>query len=189
MLIETERLRIRELCAGDAPAFAQMAADGSLTDIGFGKDCGGWMEKWVTQAQTLTKRDNPAADYLAYAVMLKDTQTVIGSVGCSYYEDLQKTGITYFIGEAYRNRGYAAEAAVAYAGFFLAHYSLSGLIATVREENKASWRVVEKAGFLLTEKRLYRDLNDEKPVFYRFYERTAGNGAARPKALFRAEGL
>ena len=32
----------------------------------------------------------------------------------SYYEDLQKIGITYFIGAQYRNNGYAAEAAKAY---------------------------------------------------------------------------
>ena len=172
MLIETKRLRIRDLSAGDAVPFAQMAADGSLTDIGFDKNCGRWMGKWIEEAQELARRDDLAAGYLAYAVTLKDTHTVIGSVGCSYYEDLQKTGITYFIGGIYRNRGYAAEAARAYAGFFLAHYPIPELIATVREENTASWRTAEKAGFQCREKKLYQDLNDERALPYRFYEMT-----------------
>lgn len=40
MLIETERLVIRDVTEEDGPAFAEMAADGSLKDIGFDRDYG-----------------------------------------------------------------------------------------------------------------------------------------------------
>ena len=53
-------------------------------------------------------------DYLAYTIILKDGAAVVGSVGCSYYEDLRETGITYFVGAQYRNNGYAVEAVKAY---------------------------------------------------------------------------
>lgn len=42
--------------------------------------------------------DNPAAEYLAYTIVLKEMEIVIGSVGCSYYDEFQEMGITYFIG-------------------------------------------------------------------------------------------
>lgn len=109
-------------------------------------------------------------DYLAYTITLKAEAAVIGSVGCSYYEDFQKTGITYFIGAQYRNNGYAVEAVKAYTEYFFSHYNAKTLIATVRDENIPSWKVIEKAGFNLTEKGMYKDLNDYADKLYRFYE-------------------
>ena len=44
------------------------------------------------------------------------------------------------------------------------------MIATVRAENISSWKVVEKAEFTLNEKRMYKDLNDDKEELYHFYE-------------------
>ena len=96
---------------------------------------------------------------------------VIGSVGCSYYEDLQETGITYFIGAQYRNNGYAVEAVKAYIDYYFNHYNAKRMIATVRDENITSWKVIEKVGFLLREKRMYKDLNDHEEKPYRFYEK------------------
>lgn len=172
MYIETGRLIIRDLETEDEMAFVEMAADGSLNDCGFDKDCGKWLMKWVVEAKEFAVRDNPQMDYLAYTIALKNENTVIGSIGCSYYEDLKEIGITYFIGNQYRNNGYAVEAVKAYTEYFLEHYQVPKLIATIREENRFSWKVVEKAGFVLTEKKMYKDLNDEKEELYHFYEIT-----------------
>lgn len=133
-----------------------MAADGSLNEIGFGKDCNAWMANWITEAKKLTDADNPTMEYLAYAIELKEKNIVIGSVGCSYYDDLKETGITYFIGAKHRNNGYAVEAAKAYVKYFMKHYNIYKLIAAVREENIPSWKVIEKAGFKLVEKKIRR---------------------------------
>ena len=171
MLIESKRLIIRDLQTEDVIPFAEMAADGSLKDVGFDKACSSWLKNWVNEAKEFAIRDNPCMDYLAYTITLKGTNTVIGAVGCSYYEDLKETGITYFIGAQYRNNGYAAEAAKAYIKYFFNHYiTVQKMIATVREENIASWKVIEKAGFRLTEKRMYQDINDAGEEFYHFYE-------------------
>lgn len=170
MLIETQRLIIRELKTEDAMPFIEMAADGSLNDIGFDKDCSRWMSEWIAEAGKFAVRENPYMDYLAYTVALKDENTVIGSVGCSYYEDLQETGVTYFIGAQYRNHGYAAESVKAYTEYLFNHYNMPKIIATIREENISSRKVIEKAGFRLTEKKMYRDLNDDKEELYHFYE-------------------
>lgn len=94
MLIETQRLIIRDLKIEDGISFAEMAADGSLNDCGFDKDCGGWIAKWAAEAKKLAVRDDPEMDYLAYTITFKNEDVVVGSIGCSYYEDLQQTGIT-----------------------------------------------------------------------------------------------
>jgi len=170
MFVETQRLRIRDLKTEDGKTFARMASDGSLHDVGFGRDCGKWMGKWIARAKEFAVRDDPAMDYLAYAVALRKENIVVGSVGCSYYEDLRETGVTYFIGAQYRNYGYAAEAVKAYTEYFFSHYNIRRMIATVREENIPSWKTVEKAGFVLAGKRMYRDINDDREELYRFYE-------------------
>ena len=173
MLIETNRLIIRDVKSEDEKAFVEMASDGSLNDIGFDDGCGEWMAAWITEAQQFAVRNNPCKDYLAYVITLKDENKTIGAVGCSYYEDLQEVGITYFIGAKYRNAGYADEAARAYMKHFFSCYDIPKMIATVRAENVPSCKVVEKAGFSLTEKRMYKDLNDSKEEMYHFYEITA----------------
>ena len=172
MFLETKRLIIRDLKTEDGKPFAQMAADGSLNDVGFDRDCGKWITKWIAEAREFASRDHPEMDDLAYTVVLKDENKVAGSIGCSYYEDLHEVGITYFIGAQYRNNGYALEAAKAYIAFFFSHYNINKMIATVRDENIGSWKVAEKAGFQFIKKRMYRDVNDKKEVLYRFYEIT-----------------
>ena len=112
-----------------------MASDGSLNDVGFDDSCGEWMAKWISKAKQLAVRNNPCMDYLAYVITLKDDNRVIGSVGCSYYEDLQEVGITYFIGAHDRNAGYAVEAVQAYTKYFFDSYDMQRMIATVRAEN------------------------------------------------------
>lgn len=176
MIVETKRLLIRELVLSDENAFIQMASDGSLKDIGFDIDCNEWMQNWLVEAKELTDRDDPTAEYLAYAIQLKEPGIVIGSVGCSYYEDLKKVGVTYFIGAKYRNKGYASEAVKAYIQYFFRHYSINEIIATVREANISSCKVIEKSGFSLLERKMYKDLNDEFEEMYRFYSMVFGKG-------------
>ena len=170
MRIETERLFIRDVEKDDEIPFIEMAQDGSLCDCGFDKDCNKWMAGWIAEAKALADADNPNLEYLAYTITLKNEGTVVGSVGCSYYEDLQEIGITYFIGNQYRNHGYAVEAVKAYVEYFFNRYNVPKMIATIREENISSWKVIEKAGFTLNEKKMYKDINDVKEELYRFYE-------------------
>ena len=108
MVIETDRLMIRDLALPDGEVFAHMASDGSLNDVGFDKDCGSWMGDWIIEAQNLAREDDPRKSYLAYVIEDKGTGSTVGSVGCSFYEDLEKVGITYFVGADFRNNGYAS---------------------------------------------------------------------------------
>ena len=173
MRIETERLLIRSIERGDKKAFADMAKDGSLLYVGFDSKCAEWIESWIEEAIQNDRNDNPEADYIAYTICLKNNEEIIGAVGCSYYEDLKQVGITYFIGQTYRKKGYAFEAVQAYIKYFFTHYPIKKLIANVREENIASWKTIEKSSFRYIETKMYQDINDKKEELYRFYEITA----------------
>ena len=87
MYIETERLVIRSLELTDEKAYVEMASDGTLTEI-FGDcgECDKWMKDWLAEAISLDKGNNPSREYLAYAVLEKKSNIVVGSVGCSFYE-------------------------------------------------------------------------------------------------------
>ena len=72
MVIETDRLIIRDVATPDGAAFIHMASDGSLNDIGFDKDCSSWMDDWIKEAQNLAREDNPRKNYLG--VPIPDSQ-------------------------------------------------------------------------------------------------------------------
>lgn len=173
MKIETDRLIIRSVERGDEMVYADMAKDGSLLDVGFDINCAEWIGGWIGEALQKDEVDNPQNDYLVYTICLKSNGIIVGAVGCSYYDDLKQVGITYFIGQKYRGNGYAVESVQAYTKYFFAHYQIKELIATIREENVASWKTIEKASFQLVERKMYQDINDAKEELYRFYEITA----------------
>lgn len=169
MMIETKRLLLRSFQQGDKAAFAQMATDGSLADIGFDREFASWSEAWSRETLAFALRDDPRQDYIPCTICRKGTGEILGSVGCSWYADLGETGITYFLGAQFRGNGYALEAIRAYVPAFFARYHASCLIATVREENTASWRALERAGFSLAAQRPYRDIGEACARRYRFY--------------------
>ena len=169
MYLETERLIIRSIQRGDEKAYVEMAKDGSLTEIGFDETFSEWAGGWIDEALALTEKDDPRADYIPCTVVLKATGEVIGNVGCTYFEDLDKVGICYFAGTAFRRKGYTSEAVKAYVPYFFEHYDETELIATIKDSNSNSWKTAEKAGFRLAETRMYQDLGDEKEELYRFY--------------------
>lgn len=182
MKIETEHLTIRSLAPGDAPAFVEMAADGSLREI-FGdcSRCGEWMGDWISESLTLEAEGNPRREYIAFAVADRGGR-VMGSVGTTYYEDLGRVGVTYFLGAAFRGRGYMAEALRAFAEYALARYDLDELFACASVDNVASCRTLERAGFTLTATRMYRDMYDDAAELCNFYELKRGEGAGRSRA-------
>ena len=169
MRIETERLIIRSIQKGDEKVLADMAKDGSFSELGFDEDCAQWIDEWIDEAISLSDKDNPRLDYICSIVCLKSNGNVIGTVGNTYYEDTQKIGICYGIGTEYRNQGYASEAVKAYLGYFFYHYGEEEIIATISADNTASCKTAEKAGFKLLDTRMYKDIYDNEERLYSFY--------------------
>ena len=169
MRIETERLIIRPVKKGDEKAIADMAKDGSLSELGFDADCSQWIDEWIDEAIDLSVKDDPRVDYICSIICLKDDERIIGSVGNTYYEDTGKIGICYGIGAEFRKMGYALEAVKAYLQFFFDHYDEDEITATISDDNIASFKTAEKAGFQLLATRMYKDIYDTEERLYRFY--------------------
>lgn len=169
MRIETERLIIRSIERGDEKVLAEMAKDGSLSELGFDENCSEWIDDWINEAIELSEKDDPRMDYICSIVCLKDYGRVIGSVGNTYYEDTEKVGICYGIGAEYRRQGYASEAVKTYLDYFFEHYDEDEILATILDENEASYKTAEKAGFTLNDRRMYKDIYDSEERLYRFY--------------------
>ena len=174
MYIETDRLIIRSMQETDGAAFMEMVADGSLNEdifCGYEGDYHDWVKEWIAESILLDKENNPNKDYLAYAIVKKSQAIPVGSIGCSFYEESGEIGITYFIGTPYRGYGYATEAVMTYTEYFFNHYDVLFLTASVRTENVASCKVMEKAGFYLTETKMFQDFGDTQTKPYNFYRR------------------
>ena len=169
MRIETERLIIRSIKRGDEKVLSEMAKDGSLSELGFDENCSEWIDNWINEAIELSEKDDPRMDYICSIVCLKDYGRVIGSVGNTYYEDTEKVGICYGIGAEYRRQGYASEAVKTYLDYFFEHYDEDEILATILDENEASYKTAEKAGFTLNDRRMYKDIYDSEERLYRFY--------------------
>jgi RimJ/RimL family protein N-acetyltransferase len=169
MRIETERLIIRSIEPGDEKIFAEMAEDGSLNDVGFDELCSEWIGDWINEATLLSEKDDPRADYVADVICLKEDGRVIGSVGTSYYKDMDKVGIVWFVGSEFRQSGYASEAAKAYIAYYFEHYAEDEILSTISDANVPSWKTAEKAGFVLEDTRMYKDIYESEEQLYRFY--------------------
>ena len=169
MLIETERLIIRSIKRGDEIELAEMAKDGSLSELGFDENCSEWIGDWMNEAIELSEKDDPKVDYICSIICLKDDGRVIGTVGNTYYEDTEKIGICYGIGTEYRQQGYAAEAVKAYLEFYFEHYDEDEILATILDDNEASYKTAERSGFILLDRKMYKDIYDTEERLYRFY--------------------
>ncbi|HBK45666.1 MAG TPA: GNAT family N-acetyltransferase [Xanthomonadaceae bacterium] len=146
VVIETERLRLRELDPGrDAAAMLAL-----LNDPGFQAGIG---DRGVrTEAQ--------AADYLRswagaqyathgfghYLIQLRDAGAFVGTAGLIQRPDLQVPDIGYALLGAYRGQGYAYEAAQAVMRYARDVLGLRALCAIVSPDNAASRRLLEKLG-------------------------------------------
>jgi len=83
-----------------------------------------------------------------FAVVLHETQDVIGDVGFTLSEPLQG-GCGWFIRKDFQGQGYATEAVTQMIRYAFNSISLEVLTASCRRENAASARIMGKCGFIL----------------------------------------
>ena len=73
----------------------------------------------------------------------------VGDMGVMFKDDVYRRSaeIGYWLGEAYWNRGLASRAVAALSDYVFAHFDIVRLYANVFAPNRASARVLEKAGY------------------------------------------
>ena len=150
VMLETDRLLLREYVEEDAEAYFQLNSDPEVLRFVPDKALSN-----VEQArQTLI--DHPIADYQKYgfgrgACILKSTGEQIGFAGLKYLEELGDVDVAYRLLPAHWGKGLATEAALASVRLGFVDLGLKRIIGLVMPESIASVRVLEKTGLRYAE--------------------------------------
>lgn len=167
-ILETPRLRVRRLDAGDVDDLLAVYGDrDTMRWVGDGQplerdQC----QEWVR----VTERNYAARGYGMFALVDREDGTVLGFGGLVHPGGQAEVEIKYALKPAYWGRGLATEAATA----LLTHGAALGLdeiIATIAPDNVASHRVLMKAGMLPAE--LRQDDDGSATQVYRWRVRTS----------------
>jgi ribosomal-protein-alanine N-acetyltransferase len=150
IILETDRLLLREFVEGDAEAFFRLNTDPEVLRFVPDKKL-----ESVDQARQLLL-DHPIADYRKYgfgrgACILKSTGEQIGFAGLKYLEELGEVDVAFRLLPACWGRGFATETARASVRFGFTKLGLGRIIGLAMPENLASIRVLEKTGLRYTE--------------------------------------
>ena len=160
MLIETERLIIRTFREDDVAALYQIAYDPDVLEY-----CPDLLKRDVTEAEVLAfirdyiriDAENDIDTRRCYAIENRETGEVMGCITFGKNHMLNEYEIGWMMRKQYTKKGYASEAAQAYAEYFCAAYGVEYLIVVMDVDNPASYRAAEKCGFKLFEKRTVYD--------------------------------
>jgi RimJ/RimL family protein N-acetyltransferase len=147
IILETERLLLREFDEGDVAPFFLMGSDPAV--IRYTGDPAGGLKSIEHALEVL--RSRPIADYRTYgygrwACVLKASGEVIGFAGLKYLADVQEVDIGYRLLPAYWGQGLATEAGRAVLDYGRTRLGLERIIGLVDPENVASVRVLKKLG-------------------------------------------
>jgi ribosomal-protein-alanine N-acetyltransferase len=145
VVLETERLLLREYVEDDAQAFFELNSDPEVLRFVPDKPLLN-----IEQARQILI-DHPIADYRKYgfgrcACILKSTGEQIGFAGLKYLEELGEVDVAFRLKPAHWGLGLATEAALASIRFGFSNLGLKQIIGLAMPENFASVRVLEKTG-------------------------------------------
>jgi ribosomal-protein-alanine N-acetyltransferase len=161
-ILETPRLRLRELVAADAPFVLDL-----LTDPDFVRHIGDRGVRDLDTAKTYIA-DGPQASYAAHGfglwlAELRETGEPAGMCGLLKRDVLEDADMGYAWLPAFRGRGLALEAAVATLQYAFALLRLPRVLAIVSQDNVASQKLLARVGMA---KQGVRDIGGEALLVY-----------------------
>lgn len=146
--LETERLLLRPFQLTDAVDVRRLIGDIrvsrnlSLVPHPYPE---GLAEEWISGQRA----DYEAGKNLNFAMTLKNSGELMGSIGLHPKEDLLRAEVGYWVGVPYWGKGYTTEALTEMIRFGFDDFALQRIFATHFVSNPASGRVMEKVGMQL----------------------------------------
>ncbi|MEN8788745.1 MAG: GNAT family N-acetyltransferase [Flavobacteriaceae bacterium] len=144
IIIETERLILREMVMADArdmlrlysiPEVQKYTGEDVITNL-----------EGIHQIIKEKINDYELYGYGRWVAILKDGQQFIGWAGLAYLPEFGEIDLGYRFLPEYWGAGFATEASKAILNYGFNKLKLEKIIAIAMKENKASIRVMEKAG-------------------------------------------
>ena len=147
MILETQRLILREMTQADLPALRQILQDDETMVAYNGA---------FDEAETQAWLDRQLARYAQYgfglwAVVLKQTGDMIGQCGLTMqpWRDEEVLEVGYLFNRAFWHHGYATEAARGCMEYAFDRLGAKEVCSIIRETNQPSRRVAERNGMVL----------------------------------------
>ncbi len=143
--LETERLVLRPFDLSDAPVVQKLASAFEVADTTLNvphpyRD--GVAEAWILTHKQLHR----AGALVNFAIVLRETQQLMGAVGLRVQPGHQRGELGYWIGLPYWRLGYCTEAAEAVVAYGFERLGLNRIHASHFHRNPASGRVLQKLG-------------------------------------------
>lgn len=162
IIVETDRLKLRELKIDDAAFFLQLVnTDGWLQNIGDRKvytlkDAEIYLKDRVLRSYHINK-------FGMWGMELKDSQELIGMCGLVKRSELEEIDIGFAVLPDYYRKGYTIEAAKAVMDYAKDTLRILNVVAICNTENKASLALLQKLGLSIDKK---IQMNGDIEVFY-----------------------
>lgn len=156
IILETERLWLRELTPDDFDAMFEIFGDAE-TMLYYPQAYSREMLDAALQKQFASYAKN---GYGLWALILKSTNQFIGDCGLltQEVEGVQELEVGYHVNRQYWGQGFAPEAAKACFDYAFDVLGRKRMISMIRPENLPSRRVAEKNGLQIEKKVFWRDL-------------------------------
>lgn len=150
MMIETERLLLREMKQSDFKDLCEILQDEDVMYAYNGPFTDGETQQWLDRQQTRYKNDG----FGLYAVILKDSGKMIGQCGLSYQqvEDETVLEVGYLFKKAYWHKGFATEAAIACKEYAFNVLGAKEVFSIIRDTNMPSQNVAKRNGMKIVKK-------------------------------------
>ena len=145
-ILETERLRLRQLSADDAPFILRL-----LNDPDWLQFIGDKSVRTLDDAREYLRK-GPIAMYARegfglYLAVLKERDVPVGLCGLIQRDGLNDVDIGFAFLPAYRGLGYATESAAAVIAHGRTTLGLARIVAITSSDNTRSTRLLERLGF------------------------------------------
>lgn len=179
MKIETPRLIIRSFQEKDADALYRIKTDPRVMEYcpDF-LDVDAKREDMPDYIRTFRKleEDGDFDTWRCHAIENKVTGEVMGAITFCKQNMLHEYDMGWMMIGEYTGKGYASEAAEAFAEYFCRKHGVDYLTAVMDVDNPASRRTAEKSGFRLFEKRTVYDYHYNRYADDYFYFRRYWSG-------------
>ena len=144
-ILQTDRLRLRRFEKDDAPTVQRLAGAPEVADTTLlipHPYPDGVAEGFIE----MTHADWDKGEQYVFAITLRDTNELCGSMGLKVSPKHERAELGYWIGVPFWNRGYCTEAGRAVLEFAFARLNINTVVAHHFIRNPTSGRVLQKLG-------------------------------------------
>ena len=164
MILETERLYLRELQYSDMDSLSKILRDeetmyaynGAFSE----KETSEWLERQLARYKKY--------GFGLWAVILKESDEMIGQCGLTMqrWKDRELLEVGYLFNKEYWHKGYAAEAAKACRKYAFETLGANEVCSIIRDTNIPSRKVAERSGMKITDSNYIKHYRGEDMPHY-----------------------